>query len=63
MIKIIHKITNLMFNFLSKVKISNIHELLSELTKALKDGKITEEEKAKIIEKAEKVIYELEKKK
>lgn len=60
--ELFNKIGKWFFNLFSSIKISNLSELVVELVKALEDGKITKEEKDFLIEKAQKLLTDLDEK-
>lgn len=60
--KLLNKLGKLFFNLFSNIKISNLSELVIELVKALEDGKLTQEEKDSLIEKAQNLLTDLDEK-
>lgn len=60
--KTLNKFAKFLFNLFASIKISNLSELVVELVKALEDGKITEEEKDLLIEKAQNLLTDLDEK-
>lgn len=55
--------TKILFIFLSGVKISDLTGLLMDFIRAIQDGKLTKEEQDALIDRATKVLANLEGKK